>query len=131
ELGGVRLHEIRVHGPALRRGDRGLGVLTSYVGRPRGAREDLPLRVHERDADIAVRGGDAVELRHDLTADVDPAVAVEHQRAYGGGGGEHIPIRAPPPEPGGGKAGPTPGGGGEPRPAPGRGGRAAPLDAEA
>src|SRR5215813_10791373 len=93
------LHEIHVHGPPLRRRDRGLAVLTSYVGGPCGAREDLPLRVHERDADVAVGGGDAVELRHDLTTDVDPAATVEHERAYSGRGGEHIRISAPSLEP--------------------------------
>src|SRR5262249_61262266 len=89
------LQEVHVHGPALRRGGRGLAVLTSYVGGPCGAREDPPLRVHERDADVAVGGGDAVELRHDLTADVDPAVAVEHERAYGGPAGAPPPTHAP------------------------------------
>ncbi len=86
ELARGLLDEIHAHRAGPRGDHGGLAVVASELGGAGGAREEVPLGVHERDARVAVRGGDAVELLDDLAADVAPP-ALEHERAHGRGSG--------------------------------------------
>ena len=88
-----------MHGAAPRRRHGRLGVFPSQLGRTGGARENLSMCIHERDARIAVRRGHAIELGDDLAADVHAAAAVQHERANGGRGGEDVGVGAAPLEP--------------------------------
>jgi hypothetical protein len=103
ELARGLLEEVHAHLAGLCREPGRFAAVASEIGGARRSREDASLRIHERDARVAVRGGDAVELRDDLAADVAPP-ALEHERAHGGGSGEHIGVGVTRVEPVGDKA---------------------------
>src|SRR6185369_16570882 len=117
-------------GPTLGRPHGSLGVFPSQLGGARGARENLSVRIHERDAGIPVGRGNAIELRDDLTANVRGAAAVQHERANGGRGGEDVGVGAAALEPVGDETRPTFGDGGDARLPLGEGGLALTLDLE-
>jgi hypothetical protein len=124
------LDEVHVHGAALRRDHGGFGVLPSQLGRPGGARENLSVRIQERDAGIAVGRGDPIELRHDLTTNVHAAATVQHERANGRRGGEDVGVGATALEPVGDETRPAFGDGGDAGLPLGEGGLPLTLDLE-
>ena len=100
ELPGGFLDEVGAHGAVSHREEDGLRALPSGIGGARRAREGASLRVHERDAGVAVGGGHAIELGNERAPHVAAlAAALEHEGAHGRGGGEHVGVGAPGVEP--------------------------------